>query len=141
MHLFVGAGRAPSLPSRQPMLHTAPDSEFLDVIRRLGGLPTEIVHNATTMRFFLPFWRGDFSLAASHVYVPEEPLACSISAFGGEQDEIVPPEDLQAWKEETSGSFSVRMFPDGHFFLRKYAAQLLQAISRDLATYSHIHFD
>ena len=53
----------------------------------------------------------------NYTYYPEMPLNCPISVFGGWQDVWVTKEQLLAWKEYTSSSFSLEMLAANHFFL------------------------
>ena len=60
------------------------------------------------------------------------PLNCPISTFGGLQDRKVSHGDLEAWRDQTSVSFSLRMFPGDHFFLNTTQPLLLQVLSQEL---------
>ena len=40
--------------------------------------------------------------------------------------------ELVAWRQQTHGAFTVRMFPGDHFFLRGAHAGLAQAIAESL---------
>jgi medium-chain acyl-[acyl-carrier-protein] hydrolase len=46
------------------------------------------------------------------------------------QDRRVSASDLEAWRSQTSASFSLRMFPGDHFFLKE--PLLLRALSQEL---------
>ena len=130
VRLFASAGRAPQIPHRAPPIHTLPDNEFLAELRRLNGTPRELLDHEELMEVMLPILRADFSLYETYLYSTEPPLNCPISAFGGLQDCRVSASDLEAWRSQTSASFSLRMFPGGHFFLKE--PLLLQAISQEL---------
>jgi medium-chain acyl-[acyl-carrier-protein] hydrolase len=82
------------------------------------------------MEVMLPILRADFALYETYLYSNEPPLNCPISAFGGVQDRRVSASDLEAWRSQTSASFSLRMFPRDHFFLKE--PLLLRALSQEL---------
>jgi medium-chain acyl-[acyl-carrier-protein] hydrolase len=130
VRLFVSAGRAPQIPHRAPPIHTLPDNEFLTELRRLNGTPRELLDHEELMEVMLPIVRADFALYETYLYSAEPPLTCPISAFGGLQDRKVSASDLEAWRSQTSASFSLRMFPGDHFFLKE--PLLLQALSQEL---------
>ncbi len=130
VHLFVSAGRAPQIPHRAPPIHTLPDKEFLAELRRLNGTPRELLDHEELMEVMLPILRADFALYETYLYSTEPPLSCPISAFGGLQDRRVSASDLEAWRSQTSASFSLRMFPGDHFFLKE--SLLLQALPQEL---------
>ena len=131
-HLFVSAYKAPQLPDSAFQIHKLPDKEFIKELRRLNGTPEEVLQNAELMQLMLPILRADFTLVETYRYTVEEPLDCSISAFGGLQDDVVNNNDLEAWNEQTLQTFNLRMFPGDHFYLRSYRRHLLSVVSQDL---------
>jgi surfactin synthase thioesterase subunit len=130
VHLFVSAGRAPQVPHRGPPIHTLPEKEFLAELRRLNGTPSELLDHQELMEIMLPLLRADFAVYETYVYSSEPPLNCPISAFGGLQDDRVNDGELEAWRAQTSGSFSLQMFPGDHFFLNQ--PLLLRVLSEEL---------
>lgn len=76
--------------------------------------------------------RADFSLGETYRYDAEPPLDVPITAFGGERDDEVPRDHVEAWREQTTGEFRVQMFPGDHFFLNSDRPQVLAALSREL---------
>jgi medium-chain acyl-[acyl-carrier-protein] hydrolase len=91
-----------------------------------------MLDDAELMRILLPVLRADFAVYETYLYSAEPPLACAISGIGGLQDHRVSRDDLESWREETDGSFSLRMLPGGHFFLNTALPLLLRALSQDL---------
>ncbi|HEX8556908.1 MAG TPA: alpha/beta fold hydrolase [Pyrinomonadaceae bacterium] len=132
-HLFVGGCRAPQLPDPDPPIHGLPDEEFVANLRRLNGTPAEVFEHPELMRLMLPLLRADFEAVESYVYEPGEPLACRVSAYGGLRDTLVAREQLEGWREQAAGDFSLSVFDGDHFFLQQSAPQLLRALDRELA--------
>jgi len=132
VRLFVSADRAPQLPHRDRPIHALPDGELLQELRRLNGIPGKVLEEAELMQIMLPVLRADFAVYETYVYSTEPPLNCPISTFGGLQDQRVSRGDLEAWRDQTSGSFSLRMFPGDHFFWNATQPLLLQALSQEL---------
>ena len=85
------------------------------------------------MHLALPALRADTSLYRNYIYREGPPLDCPIRAYGGVEDERISRDDLNAWAGETRQSFRLEMFPGGHFFLQTHQAELLRALTRDLA--------
>jgi medium-chain acyl-[acyl-carrier-protein] hydrolase len=104
----------------------------VEELRRFNGTPEAVLQNAELMQLFLPILRADFALHETYVYAAGEPLDCPISAFGGLEDGEVSRDDLAAWRDQTRGAFTLRMFPGDHFFLRSARPHLLQAMSQNL---------
>jgi medium-chain acyl-[acyl-carrier-protein] hydrolase len=131
-HLFVAAHRAPQLPLPASPLHILPDPEFINALYRLGGTPVAILQNEEMMRLMLPILRADFTLYETYTYTPEEPLACPVTAFGGEQDRLVSMQELAGWREQTTSFFTMTIIPGDHFFLHSHQSLVLQAIRQAL---------
>ena len=101
-------------------------------LRRLKGTPREALEDEELMQNMLPVLRADFAVYETYVFSTEPPLNCPISTYGGLQDQKVSRGDLEAWRDQTSVSFSLRMFPVDHFFLNTTQPPLLGALSQEL---------
>ena len=132
IRLFVSAGPAPQIPHRGLPIHNLPEEEFSAELRRLNGTPGELLNHKELMEIVLPSLRADFALYESYRYLSGLPLNCPISTFGGLSDQRVKHGDLEAWRDQTSVSFSIRMFPGDHFFLKTTQPLLLRALSQEL---------
>jgi medium-chain acyl-[acyl-carrier-protein] hydrolase len=136
LHLFVSGRRAPHLPAREEPIHALPEAEFIAKLRELNGTPEEVLQHEELMKLLLPILRADFGVNETYEYVPEEPLQTGISAFGGIGDADVLREDVEGWRQHTSGRFRARMFPGDHFFLHSNKELVLEAVARDLVEVS-----
>jgi medium-chain acyl-[acyl-carrier-protein] hydrolase len=132
VRLFVSAGPAPQIPHRGLPIHNLPEREFAAELRRLNGTPAELLDHRELMDIVIPSLRADFALYESYRYLAGPPLNCPISTFGGLSDQKVSHRDLEAWRDQTTVSFSIRMFPGDHFFLKTTQPQLLRALSQEL---------
>ena len=132
VHLFVSADRAPQIAYRDRLIHSLPEKEFFVELRRLNGTPGEVLEDEELMQTMLPVLRADFAVHETYIYSTEPPLNCPISTYGGLQDHKVSRGDLEAWCDQTSVSFSLRMFPGDHFFLNTTRPVLLRVLSQEL---------
>lgn len=131
--LFIAAGRrAPQIPSDDAPIYALPHDAFIAELRRLNGTPEEILLNQELMEMLLPTLRADFELCDTYRFEPGEPLTAPITVYGGADDEDESRDKLEAWQSVTSGSFRLRMFPGGHFFLHTAESLLLRTLSADL---------
>lgn len=128
IHLFVSGRRAPQIADSDPPIHTLPDADFIEELRRLNGTPEAVLANNELMQLLLPALRADFAVLETYVYQPEAPLNCPITTFGGLQDPDVSYEMLEAWQQQTSNAFSTQMFLGDHFFIHTAQSLLLQSI-------------
>jgi medium-chain acyl-[acyl-carrier-protein] hydrolase len=132
LHLFVSGLGAPHVPSREHPLHDLPEAELLKALKRLNGTPKELLESDDLMQLLLPTLRADFSVCETYTYRNGSILNCPITAFGGLKDSRLNQKKLEAWRLQTSSSFSIRMFPGDHFFLRTAERLLLQSLSAEL---------
>jgi len=87
------------------------------------------------MQLMIPLLRADFSVCQTYEYVPEPPLSCPITVFGGLEDETTR-EELDGWREHTSATCSVRMAPGNHFFLHSTQPQILRIVEQELRRFA-----
>jgi medium-chain acyl-[acyl-carrier-protein] hydrolase len=132
VHLYLSGRGAPQIPNDEPPMHALPEPEFISELRRLNGTPKEVLEHEELMQLMLPILRADFRICETYHYVPEAPLDCPITVFGGLEDESVGVECLEAWREQTNASFSIHMLPGDHFFLHTAQSFLLQTLSQGL---------
>jgi len=131
--LLVSAARAPQyrlghVPGPDPS-----EAELVEELRRLGGVPPEVLENQDLMRLLMPALRADTALYRNYVYLPEPPLGCPIRAYRGAEDSNVTLEHLEAWRAQTTGGFSIRQFPGGHFYYRQHLPAFLETLAADVS--------
>jgi medium-chain acyl-[acyl-carrier-protein] hydrolase len=135
--LFVSARPAPQFHRSLRPMHQLPEPEFIaELIKRYDAIPAAILADPELMQLFLPILRADLEIMETYVYQAEPPLQNPISVFGGLQDRTVGADHLEAWKQQTSNSFRLRMFPGDHFFPRNARTELLEAITEDLSLWT-----
>ena len=132
MHLMVSACSAPQLPPANPPIHTWPRTAFLAELQRRNGLAAEVAAEPELVDLLLPMLRADFAVYETAVYQREPPLACPITAFGGQEDPLVSSAGLGAWAEQTTAPFQLSLFAGDHFFLKTAETQLLKQIGQIL---------
>ena len=132
LHLFVSGRRAPQLPRRYPPIHNLPQAEFIKELRHFNGTPESLLQNRELMEFFFPILRADLTIDETYTYTAEVPLDCSITAFGGWNDERASCEELSNWQQQTSHNFCLQMFPGDHFFINQERDAVFEAMSETL---------
>ncbi|HYO51499.1 thioesterase II family protein [Archangium sp.] len=134
VHLFLSA--CPALHIRQqpaPRISHLSDTEFLEQIATRFGAPREVLASDDVRDTVLPALRADLLVGESYQYAPEPPLDVPISSFGAWEDPEVSQEEAEAWRQQTTVGFRLRMLPGNHFFLAAERRRLHQAILEDLA--------
>jgi medium-chain acyl-[acyl-carrier-protein] hydrolase len=130
--LIVSGRSAPQSETTDPPTHKLPDPEFIENLRKLNGTPEAVLQSSELMSLMMPQLRADFELCETYLYSAQEPLRIPIRAFGGLDDREVSREKIEAWKEQTSRSFNLKIFPGDHFFIHSSRELILQAIYREL---------
>jgi surfactin synthase thioesterase subunit/glycosyltransferase involved in cell wall biosynthesis len=131
--LIASSARAPQF-RRHHVPPPAPSREaFAEELRRLEGIPAEVLGDAALMRAILPALEADAALYRNYIYAEEPPLPIAVRAYGGADDPNVRREHLDGWREQTTASFAVRVFPGRHFYPTTAREAFLEALERDLA--------
>ncbi|MFJ7243241.1 thioesterase II family protein [Kitasatospora sp. NPDC098652] len=128
--LFVSAGRAPSLP-RDSAVHLMSDDGMLEEIVRLGGTDERILDAPALRELIIPALRADYTAIETYLAAPDAVVPQPITALVGETDANATVEQVAQWERHTTGGFSLRVFPGGHF----YVAEQLDAVVRLLTAH------
>lgn len=128
--LFVSACRAPRHPIPEP-IHHLNDNDFIDAIRRLNGTPAEVLANDELMQLILPTVRADFTLYETCRNGSSARITSPIRVLFGMDDDISFPE-LRDWREYTTGTFEMEVFPGDHFFINGSRQRILESLSAAL---------
>lgn len=116
--LIVSASAAPHRTELRPSICNLPDDLFLgEIVSRYDGIPEAVRTHKELLKQMLPILRADVYMLEQYAPADEPPLDCDILAIAGSEDRWMSITDLQAWGKYTSGKFSARLFPGGHFFL------------------------
>ena len=110
------------------MRHLGQDAFVREIQQRYGGIPSPVLEDAELLTLLLPALRGDVVMMETYSYSHEAPLGCPVTAYGGVDDRTVTKESLEAWREQTTGAFSLKMVPGDHFCLPAVRAQLAHAL-------------
>jgi medium-chain acyl-[acyl-carrier-protein] hydrolase len=131
-HLFISARNAPQVTPTKLPIYNLPDAEFWQEIRNYNGTPDDVIENQDIIQIFLPILRADFTALDTYSYTHQPPFDFPISVFGGLQDKEFTDYELEAWREQTTASFSLQMLEGNHFFIRSNQKILLRSISQEL---------
>lgn len=140
-HLFISGTPLPHIleaHSRSGMrCCDLPDDQFIDiVIGSARGIPDKILKSKEMMHVILPTLRADLAIMES---LPQRggcgALSIPMTAFGGEEDEMVVPADVAGWESYTTSSFTKVMLPGGHYFIHTEHNALLRHVNETALLY------
>jgi medium-chain acyl-[acyl-carrier-protein] hydrolase len=127
--IVVSGRRAPHVVSVVPPLRDLATDELIEAVRRFDGTPPAVFDSPELVELFLPALRADFAVAETYAYAPAGgPLSAPMLALSGTEDALCAPAEVEQWRPYTTGGFSHRSYPGGHFFLKEYEAEILQRV-------------
>ena len=130
--LFASGRRAPSRFRPEDDVHRRGDEALLTEIRRLAGTDTRILGDDEVLRMILPALRNDYRAAELYRPARFRQVTCPVTALVGTTDPKAPLDDVRAWQEHTTGPFTLRTYPGGHFYLVDQAPQVLALLTETL---------
>lgn len=128
--LLVAAARAPHVVDPRPPTHALPDPAFIDGLRKLGGIPEEILVHADLLALLLPIVRADLKLTQTYRYADGPPLDVPIEAYAGNGDPLASAAEVDAWRAQTTAGFELNVLAGGHFFIQSAQATFFSAVSQ-----------
>jgi len=130
--LFACAFRAPHLVHHSVLRHDLPRDEFISAMTSLDGTPQAALDSPELIDFMLPVIRADCRICDLYQFRDDGPLPCPITAYGGVDDPDAGESLLLPWQELTRSTFTMKLFPGGHFFIHKSRQDFLAALAADL---------
>ncbi|MFI6225927.1 thioesterase II family protein [Micromonospora echinospora] len=122
VHVFVAGAAAPHLADPTPEAGQLTVEQLADLLRTLGGTPSEILADARVLTLFAPLFRADLSVKETYRWTPEAPLEAPLTAFGADRDPRAGWEQVEAWRSRTAGGFTHQVLAGGHFAVLEQAA-------------------
>lgn len=131
-HLFLSACSNPNGAASGP--HPLSNETLITALGQVGGIAKQIIDDEL-LDLMLPSLEADLAACQTYLYLPEPPLDCPMTVFGGLQDKAISRNDLEGWREHTAGPFSVKILPGDHYFVHTAQSLLLRSITSELCPY------
>ncbi|MEV4020896.1 alpha/beta fold hydrolase [Nonomuraea angiospora] len=113
--LFVSGRRAPRRGAESER-YRLDDEGLIEEIKRLNGTDAGVLDSDELIRMVLPTIRSDYRAIETYRYRPQPARACPVVALAGDADPDTEIADVEAWREFTTGDFTLHTFAGGHFF-------------------------
>jgi surfactin synthase thioesterase subunit len=133
---LFASGRGAPTRQRDERTHLVTDDRLLAELRRLSGTEARMLDDQELVRMILPALRSDYRAVETYRYRSGPQLRCPVLALVGDADPKVTIDEARSWAEHTTGRFTLRVFPGGHFYLNDHAPAVLAAISAYIAACS-----
>lgn len=131
-HFIASGSRAPHLSKRESPIHDLPDERFIEALRELDGTPEEVLDNTELIQWLLPLLRADFRIADLH-RASRTQIHCPLTVLAGTEDETVPAQDVEAWRELAAGQCDIQWVTGGHFFVERNREWVMEKVNAILA--------
>ena len=135
IHVFASGRIAPQIRRVKDRTYDLPEAQFIEKVREINGTPKEVLDHPELMEMMIPLLRADFEVVETYTYEPEAPLDCPITALGGLQDLEIPRECLEAWREQTTAGFSIRILQGDHFFVNTAQTFIYRILTDEIYKY------
>ncbi|MGI5501277.1 thioesterase II family protein [Lentzea sp. CA-135723] len=127
-HLFVSGRRAPQVV-RDDRVHERDDAGLIAEVRRLAGTNASVFDDEDVVRMVLPAIRADYRAAETYRYRPGPDLGCPLTALTGDADPKASVDEVERWRERTTGEFTLKVFSGGHFYLSDNRSAVADALT------------
>ncbi|QYC44244.1 Linear gramicidin dehydrogenase LgrE [Nonomuraea coxensis DSM 45129] len=120
--LWLSSFPSPDVPRPEPEVRHLPDADLLRTLHvRHGGIPGEVLDNPELLAVVATYVRADYAAMETYRFRHDrDPLPCAVDVLAG-ADEHDLHDRLPGWSRHTTGRFSSRLLPGGHFYLRQPA--------------------
>ncbi|MEU2718362.1 alpha/beta fold hydrolase [Streptomyces sp. NPDC007205] len=125
--LGVAAHKAPQLGSAGIEPEEATPERLVSFVESLGGTSGSALRDPEIRRMLLPVLRADLELDRTYRCLAGPALTLPLHVYGGRTDPLVTEPEIEAWRDQAGGTFRLRWFPGGHFFLTGTGATALVA--------------
>ncbi|MFZ4156504.1 thioesterase II family protein [Streptomyces pseudogriseolus] len=130
---LVVSGMPPPHRVRPGSVHRADDAGLLAELRRLGGLPEEVLAHPDLLDLALRTARADYALGETYRQRPGPRLTVPVTVHRAAADPELTAGEAAAWAAVTDGPVREHTFAGGHFHLLDDPAPVLLDLVGDLA--------
>lgn len=131
--LFVSGRRAPSR-FREETVHLRDDDGIIAEVRQLSGTDDQVLAEDDLIRMALPAIRNDYRAIETYRGRPGATVSCPVHALVGDDDPKATVDEVDAWRDHTTGGFELHLFPGGHFYLDQHVPAVLDKITSVVET-------
>jgi surfactin synthase thioesterase subunit len=126
--IIVSGHAGPGIQAEDKKIrHLLNREEFIDELKKLGGLPPELLENEELFNFFEPVLRADFKIVELNELENEPPVQAPIYAIMGNEEENVT--EIDNWARFTTGYFQSAILEGNHFFIYPHSKRVAGIIN------------
>nr|WP_199000650.1 thioesterase [Flavobacterium sp. ASV13] len=107
--------------------HLLGDSEFKEELRKLGGIPEEVLLDDELYSYFSPIIRADFECLENDMSFENEiRIQTPLYAIMGHEEETSP--EIENWNRFTGSRFKHKILEGNHFFIYKHPEEISKVL-------------
>jgi surfactin synthase thioesterase subunit len=129
---LVVSGRRGPATHREETVAEETDDGLIREIKKLDGTDSSLLADDDILRMALPSLRGDYQAIESYRCPDDRAIQAPITALTGDADPRTTVAEAAAWCAHTRGSFRLKVFPGGHFFLQDHQGGVSAEIAKDI---------
>ncbi|MGC5014185.1 thioesterase II family protein [Streptosporangium sp. DT93] len=126
--LLLASGRRAPSRDRLETVHLLGENGLIAHLREVNGAEAVFLEDEEVRELVLPVIRSDYRAIETYRPADLTPLSCPIVALTGDADPLASLDDVRAWSELTTGSFDLRVFSGGHFFMAEHRREVTETI-------------
>lgn len=135
VHLFISGSEVPhQLKSKG--LWKLPQAEFMQELKKMGGLPDEVIENQELSDLFYPILQNDIKINEQYRIdfdsMNKYMIPVPVTVLCGMQDEDFQGKDALCWQEYALQKIQIFEYDEGHFFLFKNKEAVCKTIEQQL---------
>lgn len=111
-----------------PKRYDLPTEKFKDELKKLGGIPDEVLNSDELFHFFEPILKADFHIVEEDDIPEKRKINIPIYVCMGEEEDKV--EKISNWKNYTSQCIQTKILKGNHFFIYENKNELSSMITR-----------
>lgn len=116
-HVIISACLPPHLFSEKKYSVMATDAWLKDFLTTYGRIRPEKMESAFFRKTLYPAIRNDYRLISIHPHGEIRKQSLNLACFYGRQDEMMPSEGMDQWKDYTDRRFVLQGFQGSHFYI------------------------
>ncbi|HEY1165291.1 MAG TPA: alpha/beta fold hydrolase [Chitinophaga sp.] len=125
--IIVSGNAGPGIEDPEKKIrYQLPREAFIEELKRLGGLPQEVIDHEELFGIFEPILRADFEIVERNELAKESPVQAPLYAMMGDQEDDVA--DIDNWSRFTRSRFRKQVLTGDHFFIFKHPDRMAEII-------------
>ncbi|MDE8603485.1 thioesterase domain-containing protein [Marinomonas sp. RSW2] len=129
IHFIASGALSPDLKRIQINTSSMSNCAFVELLKRIGGTPKNILENNELMQLILPAIKADFCLAESTKPIKPNPLPIGATILNGKSDFKDTELQIKHWQTHFSAEIKSHIFNGGHFFINEHANEVMPIVS------------